>query len=175
MVPGVVGGCRAGVVPAWEGNAVEYVRQFFSTLPEAFAAVWEFVEGLYGVAVLGVSLVLIVGFLLLAKYLRPGHEWLSAVFGVLGGAVAFWWLFGILPSAWVYFADGSRDLLEGTVLPGAIPGADNFYQVFRDIVVVGETGVAIVAFIVVGGWIQKNFPRQLAEDEEKQPSTGGYK
>lgn len=166
---------RAGAVMAWEGSAVEFVRQFFGTLPEAFAAVWEFMDGLYGLAVLGVSLVLIAVFLLLAHRLRPGHEWLSAVFGVLGGAVAFWWLFGILPSAWVYFADSERDLLEGTVLPGAIPGADNFYQVFRDLVVMGETGVAIAAFIVAGFWIQKHFPRQLAEDEEKQPSTGGYK
>lgn len=164
-----------GAVTAWEGNVVEFVRQFFSTLPEALAAVWEFVDGVYGLTVLGVSLVIIAGFLLLAHRLRPGHEWLSAVFGVLGGGVVFWWLFAILPSAWVYFASGERDLLEGTVLPGAIPGADNFYMVFRDVVVVGETAVAIVAFIVAGSWIQKHFPRQLAEDEEKQPSTGGYK
>lgn len=154
---------------------MEYVRQFFGTLPEAFVAFWEFLEGLYGVAVFGVSLVLVAVFLLLAHRLRPGHEWLSAVFGVLGGAVGAFWLFGMFPSAWVYFADSERDLMEGTVLPGAIPGAENFYHVFRDVVVVGETTVAVVAFIVVAGWIQKRFPRQLAEDEEKQPSTGGYK
>ena len=154
---------------------MEFVRQFFSTLPEAFAGLWEFIEGLYGLALLLGSLALIAVLALVALRVRPRHEWVSAIMGVLSGTIAFWWLFGMLPSAFVYFVDGERELLEGTVLPGAIPGADNFYQVFRDLVIVGETAVATILFVVVAFAIQKRFPRGLAEDEEKQPSSGGYK
>lgn len=155
---------------------MNWLREFFGTLPEAFRALWEFGDGWYSVGITVVSLALFAGFLLLAKVLRrPGHEWLAAVSGVLAGAVAFWWLFGILPSAWVYFADGQRELLEGTVLPGAIPGADNFYQIVRDVVVIAEQGVAVAAFAAAAVVIQKRYPRTLAEGEEKSPATGGYK
>lgn len=154
---------------------MEFARQFFGTLPDAFAGLWRFIEGLRGVTILAVSLVILAVLVVSALRLRPRHEWLSAITGVLGGAVAFWWLFAILPSAFVYFVGGERELLEGTVLPGAIPGADNFYEVFRDMVVVGETAVGMLLFIVLAFGLQKRFPRGLAEDEEKQPSSGGYK
>lgn len=154
---------------------MDFLSQFVDTLPQTFTALWDFIDGLYGVMVLGVSVLVIAGFALLALRLRQRHEWLSAIFGVLSGTVAFWWLFGILPSAWLYYVDGNRDLLEGTVMPGPLPGMENAYQVFRDVVVVAETGVAILAFLAVAFWIQKHYPRGLAEDEEKTPSTGGYK
>lgn len=154
---------------------MEFARQFFSTLPEAFAGLWEFIDGLYGITLLVGSLALIAVLVVLALRVRPRHEWMAAILGVLGGFVAFWWLFGMLPSAWVYFVDGERELMEGAVLPGALPGADNFYQVFRDLVIVGETGVATLGFVVLAFALQKRFPRGLAEDEEKQPSSGGYK
>lgn len=156
---------------------MEYIKQFFRTLPEVAVAFWDFIEGFYGLAVLAVSLVLFALFAFLAWRWREGgrHGWLSTIMGAMAGTVAFWWIFGILPSAFVYFTDAERDLLEGTVMPTAIPGADNFFEVFRDLVFAGFQGLALLLFIVAAVWIQKRYPRALAEGEEKEPSTGGYK
>ena len=51
----------------------------------------------------------------------------------------------------------------------------NFYQVFRDSIVMAETTVAMIAMGAVALWVQKKYPRGLAEGEEKGPSSGGYK
>jgi hypothetical protein len=119
--------------------------------------------------------VLTVGFLFLAKVCYGTRQWLSATFGMMAGTIAMWWFFGIIPSAWVYFADGNQPLMEGVLIPSALPGADNFYQVFRDMVVIGETTVAVIGLAVVASWVQKRYPRTLAEGEEKAPASGGYK
>jgi hypothetical protein len=66
-------------------------------------------------------------------------------------------------------------MLEGTIIPSSLPGMENFYEVFRDSVVMGETAIAIVAFGVIATAIQKRYPRELAEGEEAAPKSGGYK
>jgi chromate transport protein ChrA len=154
---------------------VEVISQFFRTLPEAVAALWTFADGFYGLAVTVVSVVLTAALLFFAKAWRDTHSWLSATFGMMAGFVAFWWAFGILPSALIYYLDGNRGLLEGTVLPGALPLMDNAYQVTRDTLVVIETALAIVAFSMLAAAIQRRYPRTLAEGEERGPTTGGYK
>lgn len=154
---------------------MEFVSQFFGTLPAAGSALWELIEGLYGIAIMVGSAILFVGFAFAAKALRLTHGWLSATFGVMAGYIAFWWAFGVLPSAFIYFADGSRDLLEGTVFPGPLPMMDNAYQVFRDLIVTTETALAVIVFSLAAARIQREFPRTLAEGEEKKPSSGGYK
>lgn len=154
---------------------MSWLRDFFTALPDAGRALWEFGEGFQGVGIFLGSAALAVVFILAAVRLRPRQGWLSSIFAVMGGTVVAWWAFGIVPSAWVYFMDGERELLEGRVIPAALPGMDNFYEVFRDVVVAAETGVAIVAFGVLATYIQKRFPRALAEGEEAQPKTGGYK
>jgi hypothetical protein len=98
----------------------------------------------------------------------------------MSATVAAWWAFGIIPSAWIYFADGQRDLMENTVIPGTLGTprfmiATNFYQVFRDLVVIMETQIAMVVFAIIALQIQKRFPRALAEGEEARPQSGGYK
>ncbi len=154
---------------------LSFVGEFFGALPDVFAALWEFIDGFRGVGVAVGSGALAVVFTFAALRLRDSSGWLSAIFGMMGLTVAMWWLFGIIPSAWVYFADGQRNLLGGTVIPEALPLMDNFYNVFRDAVVLGETGIAILAFVVAGFWIQKRYPRSLADGEEARPQSGGYK
>jgi hypothetical protein len=151
------------------------VNEFFATLPEAGAALWEFMEGFYGIAVIIGSIALTALFLYLAKAWRDNHSWLSAISGITGASIAFWWAFGILPSAFTYFMDGERDRFEGTLLPEGLPLMDNFYQVFRDSVVIGMQTVFVVLFAVAMLRIQKRYPRTLAEGEEKSPATGGYR
>lgn len=154
---------------------MNWLREFFAALPEALRALWEFGNGFEGVGIALGSAVLAAVFIFAAVRLRPKQGWLSSIFGVMGGLVIAWWAFGILPSAWVYYVDGERDVLEGRVIPEALPGMENFYQVFRDLVVVAETGLAIGVFAVLALYLQKRFPRALSEGEEAQPKTGGYK
>lgn len=154
---------------------VDGIGDFFGALPDVAVAFWEFGDGFRGVLTLLVSVALGGALTYGALRLRDTSGWLSAILGTMAMTVALWWLFGILPSAWVYFADANRDLLAGTVIPSALPGLGNFYQVFRDTVVVVETGVAIGLVVVAALWIQKRYPRELAEGEEARPQSGGYK
>lgn len=142
---------------------------------EASVQVWRFIAGWRGVGVTVGSIVLTALFLLAARVLRERSGWLSAIFGVMALTIVMWWLFGILPSAWVYFADAQSDLLAGRVIPNALPFLGNFYSFFRDAVVLGETTVAMVAFVVAAFWVQKRLPRSLADGEEARPQSGGYK
>jgi hypothetical protein len=154
---------------------VDVISEFFSTLPAAGSAFASFAEGFYGLAVTIVSIVLFALFAFLALTWRDGHGWLSAVFGMMAAFIAFWWAFGILPSALIYYMDGSRDLLAGSMFPDSLPGMDNAYQVVRDILVVGQTTLAVIAFCMAAAALQRRYPRTLAEGEERGPSSGGYK
>lgn len=154
---------------------MDVITEFFRTLPAAGQALWSFAEGFYGLAITVASIVLFAGLAFLAVSWRLTHSWLSAVFGMMAGFIAFWWAFGILPSATVYYMDGNRDLLAGVVLPEALPGMDNAYQVIRDVIIVGETTIAVVAFSLAAAALQRRYPRTLVEGEERGPTSGGYK
>lgn len=154
---------------------MDVVGDFFRALPDIGRALWEFADGFYGVVVTIASLLLVAVFLFLAKVLRDEHGWISATFGTLAVTVGMFWGFGVIPSAWVYFVDGSRESIEGVVIPSALPGMDNFYVVFRDLVVLGMTGIAMGALVVTALVLQKRYPQSLAEGEEARPQSGGYK
>lgn len=159
-----------------KGNDVwDYVVRFLTTVPEFLGEFWEFAGGLEAVAIAGVSAVLAAGFGLAALRMREGHGWLSSIFGVLAGAIAFWWVNAIIPSASVYFIDEVRDEYEGILLPGPLPGMDNAYGVFRDVFISGQMILGIVVFVVAALLIQKRYPRTLAEGEEARAQSGGYK
>ena len=159
---------------------MSWLGEFFGAIPDVFVELWEFSDGMLGVGVLIGSIILIAAFLALALRTREDHGWLSAVFGTMAATIGAFWLFGIIPSAWIYFVDGSRELLVDTIIPSQIAFGDtpvmtNFYQVFRDSIVMAETTVAMVAMAVLALWVQKRYPRGLSEGEESRPSSGGYK
>lgn len=154
---------------------MDWVGDFFSALPTALRALWDFGDGFAGLAIMLGYAAMAALFLFLAYKLRPVRGWLSAIFGGMAITIGFLWGFGILPSAWVYYADGNRALLEGTIIPSALPGAENFYEVFRDTVVAVETGLAVAVFVTVAKAIQRRYPRTLMEGEEAGPKSGGYK
>jgi len=156
---------------------VDAVGEFFRTLPEVAVALWEFADGWTGVLITGVSVVLTVLFLAGAHVLRDRSGWLSSILGMMAATIAMWWVFGIIPSAWVFFADAERDLLVDRVIPSEVlpPLFGNFYQVFRDTVVVAMMTVGLVGTVVLALWIQRRYPRGLAEGEEARAQSGGYK
>lgn len=143
-------------------------------------ALWQFGGGFFGIVLMGGSAALIGLFCMLAYRLRGRQGWLSALFGAMAVLLGLWWLIGIVPSAWVYFVDSQKDLLRGQVIPGAITlgpldVASNFYDVFRDTIVLVQ-GTVVLG---IGVWlmlaVQKRFPGGLGEGEERGPTTGGYK
>lgn len=156
------------------------IGEFFRTLPEAIAVLWEFGDGFIGLVLMGGSLVLTAVFCLLAYRLRGTQGWLSALFGAMAALLSAWWLLGIVPSAWVYFADSQSEMLADTIIPsqiiiGPLQVATNFYNVFRDSVVLVQGAIVVVGYFVLALVLQKRFPGGLAEGEERGPTTGGYK
>jgi len=154
---------------------VDFVGQFFSGLGDGVVALWEFAGGVRGLAVTIGSAVLTAVFCLGALKLRDSSGWLSSILGMMAATIAMFWAFGIIPSAWVLYSDSSKDILGGRVIPNALPAMGNFYELFRDTVVVAETGIAVGAFAVIALWVQKRWPRALAEGEQTRPQSGGYK
>lgn len=169
----------------------EWFREFFATLPDAFRALYHFgdPQGL-GRGWLGVFITLVWAGLLIAlplyvaKITYGKREWVSATMGVIAGLSIFWWVYGILPSAWVYYLDANKAILEGPIIPASIgitlqdgyriDIASNLYGVIRDTVVVLQHAVAFGLTFWAALRIQKKYPRTLVAGETK-PESGGYK
>lgn len=161
-------------------NEVDVISEFFSTIPDVFAELWTFGDEWQGLLVTLGSIALVVGFSVAAQRTRDDYGWVSATLGCCAAFIVALWAFGILPSAWIYFLDGSTDTLKDQIIPSQIAFGDfvlfgNFYQVFRDSIVMVETFVAMGAFTAAALWVQKKYPRGLAEGEEAREQSGGYK
>lgn len=159
---------------------MSWIGEFFRTLPEAIVALWEFGDGFIGLMLMAASIALTALFCLLAYRLRETQGWLAALFGAMAALLSAWWLLGIVPSAWVYFADSQSELLADQIIPtqiiiGPLQVATNFYNVFRDSVVLVQGAIVVVGYFVLALVLQKRFPGGLAEGEERGPTTGGYK
>lgn len=156
------------------------IGDFFATLPTVLRTLWDFGDGFVGVILMVASIGMLVVLAGLAYRLRERQGWLAGLFGAMAVLLGLWWALGIIPSAWVYFADSQRDLLSDSIIPSAIvvgqlEVASNFYNVFRDSIVMVEATVVIIAGALLIFAIQKRFPGGLAEGEQRGPTTGGYK
>ena len=121
--------------------------------------------------VLEVVYFVIAGVLMAAAY-RAKSEWVKAGLATLGLAILAWHILAVIPSWWLYYADGvlgwggnGCTKIDATCLK----------QSARDIIVVGENAVGLGAFVVGFLVWQKKFPKQLAPGEPKREMTGGYK
>jgi hypothetical protein len=117
-----------------------------------------------------VYMILAVGLLMVA--FRSKNEWVRATLGVMGVGIITWHFLAILPSWWLYYADGvlgwggnGCTKLDMTCLK----------QSAKDIIVVGQNAVGLGALVVAFMLYQKRFPKQLAPGEPKREMTGGYK
>jgi hypothetical protein len=177
------------------GKPAVDIGTYFTNLWHLVEALWAFGGEWRAVFTAAISGALVVVFLAGAHFLRDRSGWLSAILGMMGATVVMWWVFGIIPSAWVYFADSAQDLLlipgldspnwEPTgILPESFSPvignlrfnlAPDFYLLFRDSIVVIETAIATVGLVLVALAVQRRYPRALAEGEEARPQSGGYK
>jgi hypothetical protein len=109
---------------------------------------------------------------LLGAAFRAKSEWVKGSLAALGLAIIAWHVLAILPSWWLYYADG--------VLGWGGNGCTKldavcFKQIAKDLVTVTENGIGLGALVVAFLIYQKKFPKQLASGEPKRESTGGYK
>lgn len=180
---------------------LSWFAEFFRTLPAVGEALWEFGDpsgrgqGWWGIAILLIWGVGLVGVpLMIAKRTYQEREWVSATMGVIAALAVAWWVYGILPSAWVYFVDSNQEILEGTIIPASagitgpiavfgqtlVPDgyrlalADDLYTVVRDLVVVVQHLVAFGLTFWAAMRIQDRLPKTLASGETRSES-GGYK
>lgn len=165
--------------------------EFFGAIPDALRALYEqgdpseLGRGWWGFLILVIWGVFFVAIpLVIARATHGKREWVSATMGVVAGLAVFWWIYGILPSAWIYYLDGAKDTLAGPIVPETVGFTfesgyrldlmSNFYEVVRDSVVVLEHLVAFILTFWAALRIQKAYPRTLGEGEVK-PEAGGYK
>jgi hypothetical protein len=173
---------------------LDWFGEFFSAIPDALVALYQFGDpsgrgnGWWGIVILLIWGVLLTAVpLLIAKRTYGTHEWVSATMGVVAGLSIFWWVYGILPSAWIYYLDSSKEILAGPIIPATVgitfgegdgayrfDIASNFYNVVRDLVVVIEHLVAFVLTFWAALKIQQKYPKTLVPGETK-PEAGGYK
>jgi hypothetical protein len=123
---------------------------------------WLLLEGVYFVGAL----------ILLGAAYRAKSDWVRASLATLALAILAWHILAVLPSWWLYYADG--------VLGWGGNGCTKldavcFKQIAKDLVVVIENAVGLGAFVVGFLIYQKKFPKQLAAGEPKREMTGGYK
>lgn len=164
---------------------LSWIVDFFRALPEAGLALWEFGDpqgagqGWWGVIIFLIWGVFLIAIPLgIAKRTYGEREWVCVTMGSVGALGVLWWVFGIIPSAWVYFVDANAAILADDIIPtsftpAGIPIAENLYQVIRDLVVVVWHLVALGAVFWFIIDFQKRFPRTMAPGEEKRAS-GGY-
>jgi hypothetical protein len=107
-------------------TVLEWFGEFFATLPEALHALWLFGDpegrgrGWFGVFVLVLWAIPLTALpLYIAKITYGKREWVSATMGVMGATSILWWVFGIIPSAWMFFTSGEVDILEHAIIPSS--------------------------------------------------------
>jgi hypothetical protein len=170
---------------------VEFFSEFGAAFPDALRALYQFGDpGGIGRGWMG-ALVMVLWFgpltalpLYLAKRTHGTREWFSAAMGVMGASAGIWWLFGVLPHAWIQFVESNENILAGTIIPETVginvtdgyrvDVASNLYGVVSDSVV----AVLMIGGIVLALWmflrVQKSYPKTLATGEDKNES-GGYR
>lgn len=113
----------------------------------------------------------VAGLMLLLAF-RAKSGWLKATWGAFGLTILAWHILAVLPSWWLYYAEGRLDWGgQGCV----VLDMSCLQQTIKDTVVVIQNAVALGAFVVALIIYQRRFPKQLAPNEPRPETTGGYK
>jgi hypothetical protein len=104
-----------------------------------------------------------------------GERWVKLVLVTMGIWVALFVTMAVIPSFWLYFADGTLKWTGKFEVPLGIRTLSLPMQVVRDVVVVVWYGVVLgAAGLAVRAYNRRN-PKVLPSGEEKREATGGYK
>jgi hypothetical protein len=104
-----------------------------------------------------------------------GERWVKLVLVTMAIWVALFVTMAVIPSYWLYFADGTLKWTGRFTVPYGFGELDLPQQAIRDVVVVVWYGLALgIAGLAIRMYNQRN-PRTLPPGEEKREATGGYK
>jgi hypothetical protein len=104
-----------------------------------------------------------------------GERWVRLVLLTMAIWVALFVTMAVIPSFWLYFADGTLKWTGKFHVPYGFGKLVLPMQMVRDTVVVLWYGVALGAFgLAIRAYNRRN-PKTLPAGEEKREATGGYK
>ena len=104
-----------------------------------------------------------------------GERWVKLALITMGIWVALFVTMAVIPSFWLYFADGTLKWTGTFKVPYGFGELELPMQAVRDVVVVIWYGVALGACGLAIHLYNKRHPRTLPSGEEKREATGGYK
>ena len=104
-----------------------------------------------------------------------GERWVRLVLITMGIWLLLFVTMAVIPSFWLYFADGTLKWTGKFTVPYGLGELELPMQAVRDVIVVLWYGVALTGFgLAVRAYNRRN-PRTLPAGEEKREATGGYK
>ena len=111
----------------------------------------------------------------LARPKDEGERWIRLVLITMGIWLALCVTMAVIPSFWLYFADGTLKWTGKFTVPYGLGKLVLPMQMIRDVIVVLWYGVALGAFgLAIRAYNQRN-PKTLPSGEQKREATGGYK
>ena len=104
-----------------------------------------------------------------------GERWVALTLVTMGIWVAMFVTMAVIPSFWLYFADGTLKWTGKFEVPLGVRTLTLPMQAVRDVVVVVWYGLVLTAGgLAVRAYNRRN-PKVLPSGEEKREATGGYK
>jgi hypothetical protein len=111
----------------------------------------------------------------LARPKNEGERWFALALLMLGLTAALFVTMAVVPSWWLYFADGTLKWTRNFTLPLGVRKVVLPMKVVRDTIVLIWYGLVLVsAGLAVRVYNRRN-PKVLPSGEEKREATGGYR
>jgi hypothetical protein len=104
-----------------------------------------------------------------------GERWVALTLVMMGIWIALFITMAVIPSYWLYFADGTLKWTGKLEVPLGVRTLSLPMQAVRDVVAVAWYTVALgAAGLAIRAYNRRN-PKVLPSGEEKREATGGYK
>jgi hypothetical protein len=104
-----------------------------------------------------------------------GERWVKLTLVTMGLWALLFVTMAVIPSYWLYFADGTLKMTGRLTIPYGFGELDLPQQALRDVIVVVWYGLALGLLGLGILLYNKRNPRTLPSGEEKREATGGYK
>jgi hypothetical protein len=104
-----------------------------------------------------------------------GERWVKLTLITMGLWAALFVTMAVIPSYFLYFADGTLKWTGRLTIPYGLGELDLPQQALRDVIVVVWYGLALGLFGLGVHLYNKRNPKTLPSGEEKREATGGYK